>query len=613
MKTWSWIAIGIGTGILVGVISIGVWGELGQRAKGNEQRGGATPISFVQHATSSMAGSTGEEVDEMAVTPTQTFVDDAFAAKEALSVSSGARILLIPHHLVAAKQIASLLTSVHAPKRVILLTPDHLGVGKGVVTIGDATIAIGDQQVRGDAKIASRISSAVSGSAISTPSISKELAMQALIPFVQRAWPNATIIPVIVHANQIAAGSDARDHLRVQLAQIITSLLNEDQETMLVASVDFSHYLPAFVADFHDELATDVVSSLSDREADRVELDNPDVLAVALKTARTLGLGDVTIHAHTNSLRLLQSTLSNESTSHVIASFAPGVIAPERKTTILFLGDVMLDRTVRTRMQKSKVLDFPFDQIEGQEDRFFKGQDLVVANLEGPVTSQRLPPEKSIDFAFDPSVVPLLKKVGIDAVSQANNHSLDQGRTGADDSRAAIKKGGIAVFGDQVRDEASSSLAVVESRGVRIALLGFNDSDRPVDREKASAAITEAKSKADRVVVMMHWGSEYQLNPNARQTDLAHWLVDQGVDAVIGGHPHWMESVEQYKGRFIAYSLGNFVFDQDWSAETQEGLAIGLVIDSTSTEAYLYPIHIGASEPRVLTGDVRTARLERLP
>ncbi len=281
-------------------------------------------------------------------------------------------------------------------------------------------------------------------------------------------------------------------------------------------------------------------------------------------------------------------------------------------TSILFLGDIMLDRTVRTRMAKSKADNFPFDQIGGPGVGVFAGQDLVVANLEGPVTAVRRPPEKSIDFAFDPSVVPLLKRVGINAVSQANNHSLDQGRVGADESRAYLTKGGIAVFGDQVKDEAAYSMTVLSVHGQNVALLGFNDSDRRVDQEKAAAAIKEAKTKADRVIVMVHWGTEYQAKPNARQTDLAHWFIDQGVDAVIGGHPHWMESVEQYHDRFIAYSLGNFVFDQDWSAETREGLAVKLVLASTSTEAYLYPVHIEKSEPSFLTGAARTARLNRL-
>jgi poly-gamma-glutamate synthesis protein (capsule biosynthesis protein) len=110
----------------------------------------------------------------------------------------------------------------------------------------------------------------------------------------------------------------------------------------------------------------------------------------------------------------------------------------------------------------------------------------------------------------------------------------------------------------------------------------------------------------------MHWGAEYQAKPNKTQTDLAHWFIDQGVDAIIGSHPHWMESVEVYRNRPIAYSLGNFIFDQDWSAETNLGLAAGLVLNEQGSELHLFPIQITKSQPRLLTGTDRQTRLDYL-
>jgi poly-gamma-glutamate synthesis protein (capsule biosynthesis protein) len=93
---------------------------------------------------------------------------------------------------------------------------------------------------------------------------------------------------------------------------------------------------------------------------------------------------------------------------------------------------------------------------------------------------------------------------------------------------------------------------------------------------------------------------------------LAHWLIDQGADAVVGGHPHWMQSVESYRGRPIAYSLGNFVFDQDWSSETKLGLAIGLILADGRSELKLMPVKIDKSQPSILEGKDREARLGRL-
>jgi hypothetical protein len=359
-----------------------------------------------------------------------------------------------------------------------------------------------------------------------------------------------------------------------------------------------------------------VLMSLSDQDVDRVELDSPGALGIALKVARMLELGDVTIHAHTNSLRLLRAVIAQDSTSHFVASFAPGIVRQSARSTLLFIGDMMLDRTVKTRMISAKDPLYPFLRIRDEENRFFHGQDVVVGNLEGPVTATRRPPEKSIDFAFDPSVAAALQSLGFDAVSQANNHALDQGRDGAAESRALLQAAGLTVFGDEIRDDVTSSLAIVERRGTKIALLGFNTTNNPLDEDDALDAIREAKQKATVVIVYMHWGEEYQAKPNASQVERAHWFIDHGVDAVIGAHPHWMQSVEVYNGRPIAYSLGNFIFDQDWSIETNLGLVVGLVLDGEGANLafalYLFPIQIEASRPRIMTGDERAARLEYL-
>ncbi len=284
----------------------------------------------------------------------------------------------------------------------------------------------------------------------------------------------------------------------------------------------------------------------------------------------------------------------------------------QQSRSFLFLGDIMLDREVRARMARAKEPQYPFHKMVENDRAFFRSFDAVIANLEGPVTTQRRGPEKTIDFAFNPSVVTLLHDIGIQAVSQANNHQLDQGRTGADESRVLLTAGGVYPFGDQVKDDAASSLWVLDRDEMQTAFLGFNTTDNPIDREVASSSITIARAQADRVVVFMHWGNEYQAKPSAAQTELAHWFIDRGVDAVIGAHPHWMQSVEVYRNRPIAYSLGNFVFDQDWSIETRHGLVAGVRFLSDRTEVQLYPIQIDRSVPRLLTGKERTTRLERL-
>ncbi len=503
-------------------------------------------------------------------------VEEAFSAAFDWTVKDGARVFIMPHHLVAAREIASLVKAIPAPSVVYLLSPDHFSRGKTVFTRSDhPDIVNGDHGVTN------------------------------LLPFFAKAWPDARIVPILVRR-------DATETNRASMADELVAHLTEDPSAIVVVSVDFSHYLPAEVADFHDVLAEDVIASLADLEADRVEIDSPGALAIGLKVARAFGLGDVTIHAHTNSLRILQATIAQESTSHFLVSFAPGEIRKQNNLSILFFGDLMFDRTVRDRMTAAKSLEYPFAKIRGQEDRFFWGQDLVVANLEGPVTAVRRQPDKEIDFAFDPKIVGVLKKLKIDAVSQANNHSLDQGRAGATESRQLLESGGVAAFGDEVRDDATSSMTILERRGRKIALLGFNTTDNPLDKTEAEKSIEIAKQKAGVVIVFMHWGEEYHDTPSQSQIDLAHWFIDRGVDAVIGSHPHWMQSVEIYKNHPIAYSLGNFIFDQDWSAETRLGLAVGFVLNGEGSAFHLFPVKIVASQPELLTGAERRTRLAKL-
>ncbi len=279
-------------------------------------------------------------------------------------------------------------------------------------------------------------------------------------------------------------------------------------------------------------------------------------------------------------------------------------------TTVAFVGDMMFDRVVADRSRIAHTYTYPFVRI-GNLKRAFEA-DAVIANLEGPVGATRRVPVKSIDFLFDPLVIDVLKQEGIDAVSQANNHSLDQGRLGAEESRDRLQRGGLIVFGDQVNDYATSSLAMLQVRDRALALLGFNVTDNPLDHADALQAITAAQASASTTIVFMHWGQEYRDHPTVQQTELAHWFIDHGVQAVIGSHPHWVQSVEVYQGRPIVYSLGNFVFDQDWSTETQQGLVVTLGMSADAMMLRFIPIEVVKSQPYILQDAARVSRLKHL-
>lgn len=292
-----------------------------------------------------------------------------------------------------------------------------------------------------------------------------------------------------------------------------------------------------------------------------------------------------------------------------ILSEFPEPLPRTEPVSLLFVGDIMLDRTVASRIRAAHDDRYPFFKIV--DDARFTDADMRIMNLEGPVTDARRPPEKTIDFMFDPRFVKVLKEVGFDAASQANNHSLDQGRAGADDSRRRLMEGGFITFGDEVRDD-EVALATTTVRGRRLSFVGFNSASDKIDDAAADATMKLARRSADTVVAFMHWGEEYRNHPLPKEEDRARWLIDRGADMVIGSHPHWVQSISTYKGRPIVYSLGNFVFDQDWSAETKKGLAIRARISDAAITFDLYPVQIDQSQPHFVEGSVLESRLRDL-
>jgi poly-gamma-glutamate synthesis protein (capsule biosynthesis protein) len=281
----------------------------------------------------------------------------------------------------------------------------------------------------------------------------------------------------------------------------------------------------------------------------------------------------------------------------------------QEQVSLFVAGDVMLDRTVATRIRAAGDDLYSFNGVK--DDPRFTEPDLRLLNLEGPVTAKRMPPVKEIDFQFDPRFANVLRLVGIDAVSQANNHAGDQGRAGFEESRRLLQEAGLLVFGDEVRDDLIA-LATSTIDGRRLAFVGFNETSDRIDDTVAEETMRAANLAGDTIIAYIHWGEEYRNRPTRNQEARARWLIDHGADIVIGAHPHWVQSISVYNGKPIFYSLGNFIFDQDWSVETRRGLALGLRISDLGVTANLYPIQIDASRPHFVEGEELASRLRDL-
>ena len=274
---------------------------------------------------------------------------------------------------------------------------------------------------------------------------------------------------------------------------------------------------------------------------------------------------------------------------------------------LVTFGDIMLGRYVRTRMEQNN-LDYPF---QGMDDSYLRVNDLLLGNLEGPITNKAIRTNEGMNFGFFPDTAELLKKHHFDLLSQANNHTLDKGDDGYNESINFIKEQGMIPFGHQ-RDITDLTTAKTIVRGQKLAFVGLEEVNSSLPDQQALDEIKALVAEGYKVIVYPHWGAEYQNRPTKRQRDLAHSWIDAGAYAVIGHHPHVIQSYENYNGRPIFYSLGNAIFDQDWSIPTQQGLSLAMIIRDNQTIIYLLPINIRQSQMQLMNEEEARIQLEKL-
>jgi len=255
---------------------------------------------------------------------------------------------------------------------------------------------------------------------------------------------------------------------------------------------------------------------------------------------------------------------------------------------LIFVGDIMLGRGVAYQVQKNGGdFRFPFLLVKD----FLESVDLVFGNLEGPISDKGKNQGSIYSFRFSPEAVEGLIFAGFDAVSLANNHIWDWGSEALLDTVEILNNAGIKVIGAGRNYEEANKTEIFEIGGTRIAFLAYTDlypkslrasEDYPgmsdFDLEKVKMAVAEAREAVDLVVVSWHWGEEYQTHSNLHQQEIAHALIDAGADLVVGHHSHVPQEIEKYNGAFVVYSLGNFVFDQNFSEETMGGLALEVAV-----------------------------------
>ena len=262
--------------------------------------------------------------------------------------------------------------------------------------------------------------------------------------------------------------------------------------------------------------------------------------------------------------------------------------------TLLFTGDIMLERGVEWKIKNPPAggesdWRWPFLKIANTLQK----ADLVFGNLESQISDKGTNVGSIYSFRADPASIEGLTYAGFDVLSVANNHSLDYTREAFEDSGSRLWESGIIPVAD--------SLAIKEVKDAKIGFLAYNNFPgvAKIDWDNLQEVVEDiqrAKSRVDILIVSLHAGEEYSKEPNEFQKVFARNAIDAGADLIIGHHPHVVQPIEQYNQGWIVYSLGNFIFDQNFSEETKAGAMLKVVLeDKTIKEVSLLPIKFNSS------------------
>ncbi len=260
----------------------------------------------------------------------------------------------------------------------------------------------------------------------------------------------------------------------------------------------------------------------------------------------------------------------------------------EKEKTLLFVGDIMLDRGVELKVKREGEGDFKFVFSKIADE--LRKADLLFGNLESVISDKGKNVGSKYSFRADPAAIEALEYAGFDIVSLAHNHALDYTSKALEDCLLRLKEKDIDYVGAGINEKEAFSPKIRKINDLNIGFLAFTDLGPKGWRAREDSAgiawteeaplkvIKEAKEKADLLVVSFHSGGEYILEPEESKKDLFQNIIEAGADLVIGHHPHVVQPVEKHREGWIAYSLGNFVFDQSFLEETMKGLLLEVIV-----------------------------------
>lgn len=477
---------------------------------------------------------------------------------------------IVSHHFYVEKYIAEFFLAMRnqRPGTVVILSPNHFNSGDHKILLSQYPYDTPWGRLMPDVETSKRLLAEGVAYQQEQP-FNREHGISTLVGFLKYALPDTQVVPIMLKRSVTSAEVQA-------LGEQLNALLPQD--SLVIASVDFSHHLNRVAASFHDAKSIAAIANFDFQSVATSEVDSPQSIT-ALLTYLTLRGAQHLEYTHTDSALVGHNLESEDVTSYLFGHFTKGQSSHPSVASLIHFGDAMFDRGIGKLLQTGKD---PFASIVGPEGNFFRGTDATILNLEGPLTARTNCPTGEARFAFSPNVALLLKKNKVNVVNVANNHAMDCGAAGLQDTLENLEKANVAAIGSSTH---RSYTLTVGARN--IALLGINALGQ-TDEQEITARVRRLRTTHDAVIVHVHWGVEYNTQPSPAQIDLAHLLVDSGATTVFGHHPHVIQPMEVYKKSVIFYSLGNFIFDQALESARQ-GLGVGSVFSDDKVTYHLFP------------------------
>jgi poly-gamma-glutamate synthesis protein (capsule biosynthesis protein) len=510
--------------------------------------------------------------------------------------------VVVPHHDLVKDKRAELLKKLgqnSQPETIILLSTNHFNAGAGniVTSSRDWTVANGQEILSADTVLINKLTAnnlATADNAV----FDNEHGIKNLLGEIKEFFPNSNLIPIII-----------KDAVGQEPIKNLSDFLKDNcQNCGVIASVDMSHYQPAHVAEIHDIKTLRALTAGNEEEIWKTEVDSNASLAFLVAWAKARDLNNFVLFDHTNS-GLLANNFDAETTTHIFgyfdASSAP--VIDDSSLTFTFAGDAMFGREIGYQFQQNNFKDL----FVNLGNRTFWGTDISWLNLEGPINSKVVPQPRHIDdlrFNFSNQTIEALKYLKLTTVSLANNHTLNQGPENLKTTQNILNNSGLDWQGNPNKPDEKSILRYEQS-GIKLSLIAIN---LTFGINNINETIRQEKQRGQFVVVLPHWGNEYDTTHSAAQENLARSWFAAGADLIIGSHPHVIQDAQIIDGKLVFYSLGNFVFDQYFSKNTQQGLILTGQLSQEAINIALLPIESKRLKPERLRGDAKKEILDKV-